>query len=97
MFERAGGPVLAHVFVERSITSTPGRLNDCRAVEESFACLDIHGVSLVDAVYSGKGDRIICHFTAADVESVRLALRGGRICCDSIWIKDDRLDREPTA
>ena len=94
MFERARGTALTHVFVERSITSSPGKPNDCRGVEESFACLDIHGVRFIDVDISEKGDRIICHFTAPDVESVRLALRGARLCCDSIWIKDSREDRE---
>jgi len=94
MFERLRGPALTHVFVERSITSSPGKPNDCRGVEESFACFDIHEVRFVDVVISEKGDRIICHFTAPDVESVRLALRGARLCCGSIWIKDSREDRE---
>ena len=90
MFEHARRRALAHVFVERSITTPPGKPKDCRCVEESVACLDIHRTSFVEAALSGNGDRIIYHFIAPDVESVRLALHGARICCDSIWIKENR-------
>ena len=79
-----------HVFVARSITTPPGKPKNGSCVEESVACLDIHRVRFVEAALSGNGDRIIYHFIAPDVESVRLALRGARICCNSIWIKDSR-------
>jgi len=43
--------------------------------EFAETCLDIHRVSWSSSLLSADGKELTCHFTAADAESVRIALR----------------------
>jgi len=76
---------MVDVYVEQPLIQSTGDWIDCRTIEESVTCLDINRVRFVDATLSRSGDRVICHFLAPDIESVRRVIRRAGICADSIW------------
>ena len=73
------------VYVEQTLKqSRDGRI-DCRMVEETMTCIDIHMVRFVDAEVSRLGDKVICRFLAPDIESVRRVMRCAGVDANSIW------------
>lgn len=78
---------MVSVFVEQVYRASLDGWIDCRHLEETVACLDIHRVQFIDATFSDAGDRVICEFLAPDIESVRHALRGAGI--DAATIKSE--------
>lgn len=49
-------------------------------------CLDLHRVEWRGSLLSLDGRKLVCHFRAADAESVRLALRSGGADIRRLWI-----------
>ena len=76
---------MVDVYVEQLLKSSPGGSADCWMIDEWVACLDIHMVRFIDAEVSRLGDKVICHFLAPDVESVRRVMRGAGVNVESIW------------
>lgn len=52
-------------------------------------CLTLHRVEWLRTLESVDSGRILCHFRAPDVESVRLALRRLELTIGSIWIDSE--------
>ena len=79
---------MVDVYVEQALSQSLDGWTDCRMIEETVACLDIHMVRFVDAQVSRQGDKVICHFLAPDIESVRRVMHGAGVNANSIWGKD---------
>jgi hypothetical protein len=77
---------MSNVIVERTVKVPLLEKEDCRALAEIVACFNIHKVRFVESFLSEHHDRMICHFEAPDVESVRQAMRGAGLEIDSIWM-----------
>lgn len=78
---------MVDVYVEQALPQSLDGWTDCRMIEEAVACLDVHMVRFVDAKVSRQGDKVVCHFLAPDIESVRRVMRGAGVNADSIWGK----------
>jgi len=75
---------MVDVYVEQALQRSVDGWIDCREMAAAVSCLDLHQVSFVDAEVSRLGDRVICHFLAPDIESVRRVMRGAGVNADSI-------------
>jgi hypothetical protein len=75
---------MSTVIVEQSL-AVPLEAEDCRELSQTIACFRVLNVHFVASYLSEQRNRIICHFQAPDVESVRQALRGAGIGFDRIW------------
>lgn len=74
---------MVDVYVEQRLNRSIDGWIDCRMIEEMVACLDLHMVRFVDAEVSLPGDRVICHFLAPDIESVRRVMHGAGVNAES--------------
>ena len=76
---------MTDVFVE---WATKVRLSESdmeEYVRDSNRCRILHKVQFQESLLDDEGRRIICHFTAPDVESVRMALRCIGAHIDFVW------------
>jgi hypothetical protein len=77
--------VTANVIVERSFKKSVA-LEDIQAIEDAGAsCLDIRGVKFMRTFFSTDRKRMICLYSAPDVESVREAQREAGMPVDAVW------------
>ena len=76
---------MVDVYVEQTLQQSLDGWIDCRMIEETVACLEVHMVRFVDAKVSRQGDKVICHFLAPDIESVRRVMRGAGVNANLIW------------
>ena len=76
-----------HIYVEKVIESQAQGKYYCHQFKSGAACLGNYGVSFVDSFHSTDGNRVICHFTAPDLESVRLVLRNAGVAVDTMWAR----------
>jgi hypothetical protein len=78
----------ANVLVERSWPD-PVTLDEIQAKEDRGAwCLETHGVKFVRTYFSLDRRRMMCLYSAADAESVRIAQRQAGMPVDAIWSFD---------
>jgi hypothetical protein len=79
---------MVDVFVKRTFDSSVTR-NDVHELvnklDEAGGCLALHKVQWWENVLATDGHSMICRFTAADAESVRLALRRANVSFNSVW------------
>lgn len=78
-------PRWTHVFVERTITRTPGRLDGCLAQPGRPECLKLYRVEWLETRMIDGGRRLRYHFRAPDAESVRQAFRSAHTDIDALW------------
>lgn len=79
------GMAVVDVLVERSFPE-PVDFAEVQALENSGAwCLDEHGVSFVRTYFAIDRCRMLCRYTAADAESVRIVNRRLGLPFDSVW------------
>lgn len=76
---------LTDVFAEWQDAAPVREIDAYQADQEMISCLDLYNVRYIESFLSDQGDRMICHFTAPDAESVRQALRGAGLKADAIW------------
>lgn len=75
---------MSSVIVERPL-AVPLENEDYLELTRNVACFRVFNVRFVASYLSERHDRIICHFEAPDVESVRHALRGAGLEVHRIW------------
>ena len=76
---------MADVFLEQSF-DPPLSIN---GLQEQFKlasnCFEMHRIGWQASLLSGDGKHCVCHFSCADAESLRIALREVGANFDSIW------------
>ena len=66
---------MSHVFLQRSFPE-PVSIRMLHAMAaDSLGCFGMHRVDWQESFLSADGHDLLCHFTAPDAESVRIALR----------------------
>ena len=80
---RDGG--LADVYVECLLPGPVATSIDVPVPGPSM-CLALHRVELLRTMSSVNSERLLCHFRAPDVESVRMALRRADYGIGAIWV-----------
>jgi hypothetical protein len=63
------------VFIERTISSSPGGQDMCDRLGSVCACFELHRIEWRQTHSSTDGQRAIYHFRAPDAEAVRMTLR----------------------
>ena len=81
-------PGKVDVYVEQELLKSIDGWIDCRAMVEMVTCLDMHKVQFVCAEVSEVDDRVICRFSAPDIESVRYVMRCAGVSADLIRAGD---------
>lgn len=76
---------MSHVFVERHWDPPLGAAELQKMSEGAADCLDIHRVAWHGSRLSTDGRHLLCHFSGADAESVRSALRQNNAVADRVW------------
>lgn len=76
---------MSHVFVERYWDPPLGAAELQKMSEGAANCLEIHRVAWHGSRLSTDGRHLMCHFSGADVESVRNALRQSNAVADRVW------------
>ena len=79
---------MVDVYVEQELLKSIDGWIDCRAMVEMVTCLDMHKVQFVCAEVSEVDDRVICRFSAPDIESVRYVMRCAGVSADLIRAGD---------
>lgn len=83
---RAGAQVpTVGVLVERRFDAplTETELGALRHTSER--CMQLHRVRWEETFLASDGSRMLCRFSAPDVESVRMALRQAKVPVDAVW------------
>src|SRR6478735_12574385 len=76
---------MTEVLVERH-AQTPLTDWDIAAMAEAAGgCLDLHRVQLIRTLLSADGRELLCHFNAADLESVRLVIKTQGALPGKVW------------
>jgi len=73
------------VLVERHWEAPLTDVDVQRMFESSAGCLDIHRVRWNESLLSADGQELFCHFSAADAESVRIAMREAGSPRGAVW------------
>lgn len=76
---------LTNIMVEWKNNAPIQEIDEYRADQETFSCLDLYKVQYIECFLSEQHNRMICHFVAPDAESVRQALRGVGLVADVVW------------
>jgi hypothetical protein len=91
MRRRIEGSAQAHeaemtdVFAERH-WDRPLTADDMRSmIEQADGCLAIHRAAWHGSLLSADGQELLCHFTAPDAESIRIALRQAGPPHPTVW------------
>lgn len=66
---------MTDVFLEREWDDPLDLPNFAASMELSEDCFGLHRVSWCESLLSADGKRMLCHFSAPDAESVRIALQ----------------------
>ena len=77
---------LSDVFVECLRPAATGAQGG-HALPDASMCFTLHRVEWLRTLESVDSSRLLCHFRAPDVESVRLALRRLDLSIGAIWIE----------
>jgi hypothetical protein len=75
----------ANLFLERTFDEPLTREDVLDGARESAQCFDLHRVRWHGSFLSNDGRTMICHFSAADIESARLALRDPDVDLSRFW------------
>ncbi len=76
---------MMEVLVERHWEAPLTDVDVQRMFESSAGCLDIHRVRWNESLLSADGQELFCHFSAADAESVRIAMREAGSPRGAVW------------
>lgn len=76
---------MTHMFLERILDPPISRQDFLRIAMDSEDCLGVHGVAWHRSLLSTDGRKLVCWFSAADLESVRLALRQAHADIRKLW------------
>jgi hypothetical protein len=71
--------------LERAFEPPRSRAEVIQAIGESGWCFEMHKVRWLGSILASSGRSMVCRFTAADAESIRLALRLARIDMKVLW------------
>lgn len=77
---------MTDIVVERHWDPPLTNANVYQAAEDAAGCLAIHRCQWQRSLLTADGYDLVCHFTAPDAESVRLALREAGSPTGSIWV-----------
>lgn len=79
---------MAQIIVERSFAS-PVSNQDLEAVGERMAgCLSLYNVTWIRSFLSPDRRRMVCHYEAADAESVRTVQEEADARYDRVWVAE---------
>lgn len=76
---------MTEVLVERHAEEPLSELEVSRMSEAGRGCLDLYRVHWNRSVLSGDGRELVCFFSAADLESVRMVLRSQGSLRAKVW------------
>jgi len=76
---------MADVFMERHFDCPVSVADLLVQFASARTCFDLHGIRWQASLLSTDGQRCICHFSATDAESLKLAMRQVYTTADSIW------------
>src|SRR5512145_2899613 len=76
---------MTNMFLERTFDEAFTRDDVLEVGRESASCLDLHRVRWHGSFLAGNGHTMICRFSAADMESARLALRDPDVDLSRFW------------
>jgi hypothetical protein len=74
-----------NLFLERTFDEPLTRGDVLDGARESAQCFDLHRVRWHGSFLASDGRTMICHFSAADIESARLALRDPDVDLSRFW------------
>ena len=74
---------MTEIFAERRLTEAP--VSERAFKLQARACLDVHRVECRQSMLALGGERMLCHFTAPDLESARRVLRQYDADFDAVW------------
>ena len=77
--------VMADVFVECNVEASLNGHDMGHLAHETKECRALYRVQFEESFSEKKGVRLICHFSAPDAESVRMALRCSGVDINSVW------------
>ncbi len=66
---------MTELFLERDFEQALGPADVLAMAHDGAGCFELHRVAWLVSLLSSDGHRMLCHFRAADAESVRIALR----------------------
>jgi hypothetical protein len=75
----------ANLFLERTFDEPLTREDVLDGARESAQCFDLHRVRWHGSFLSHDGRTMVCHFSAVDIESARLALRDPDVDLSRFW------------
>jgi hypothetical protein len=75
----------ANLFLERTFDEPLTPEDVLEGGRESASCFDLYRVSWHGSFLSQDGRTLVCQFSAADLESARLALRGPDVDLSRFW------------
>ena len=73
------------IIVERTFPNPPSEADVKGLFEKQAQCVSIYGVTYKHSIWSNDHRRMICHYEAADTESVRKVQRETGAPYDQIW------------
>jgi hypothetical protein len=76
---------MTNVLVERHMDEPLSELELFRMSEAGQSCLELHRVRWDRSLLSADARELICHFDAADLESVRMVLRAQSTLRAEVW------------
>ena len=76
---------MTDVFVERRWDDPRTEADLQRMIEDAAGCLETHRCVWRGSLLSADARDLVCHYTAPDAESVRLALRDARAVPGKVW------------
>jgi Nickel responsive protein SCO4226-like len=76
---------MTDLFLERSFEPPLVAADVLSMAGESRWCFEIHRVDWHGSLLAADGRTMVCHFSSADAESVRMALRQARIDSRRLW------------
>jgi hypothetical protein len=74
-----------NLFLERTFDEPLTPLDVLDGARESAQCFDLHRVRWHRSFLSNDGRTMVCHFSAVDLESARLALRDPDVDLSRFW------------
>ena len=77
---------MADICVERHWDKALSDVDLHATLQSAGACLDIHRVNWHGSRLSADGHELFCHFSAADAESVRIALNQAGSPRGDVWV-----------
>lgn len=81
---------MTHIIVEQSFDPPLTPDDFSRLAARIEPCLEQYGVDWIRSYMAADRSRLVCHFQAADAETVRAAYRSADARFDRVWTADVR-------